>query len=458
MWKVRLLAIAIFLAGAGIGYFNYASEGALYRGKEVPGAALFSKYPFKLGLDLSGGVHLVYKADLSKVAQSDSKDAMEALRDVIERRVNLFGVAEPIVQTEESSQLLGGGERRLIVELPGVTNVSQAIAMIGATPTLEFKTERPDGQTKNILESQQKGERINEDPFASTGLTGRFLKNSRLDFDSTTREAMVSLEFNDEGTALFREITKSNVGKLVAIYLDGAPISAPVVREEIADGRAVISGNFTPEEAKTLVGRLNSGALPVPISLLSTESIGPSLGDKAIKAGVISGLYGLFLVAIFLMLWYRLPGLISILALGVYIVIMLALFKLIPITLSAAGIAGFILSIGMAVDANILIFERMKEELRSGSPLQSSLREGFARAWTSIRDSNISSMITAVILFWFGTSLIEGFALTFGLGVLVSMFSAITVSRVFLLTMGFKSDRPIIKFLFGSGFIPNSKS
>ncbi len=457
MWKIRLLAVIIFLAGASIGYFNYASEETLHSGKEIPGAALFSKYPFKLGLDLSGGAHLVYKADLSKVSGSDSKDAMEALRDVIERRVNLFGVAEPIVQTEESSQLLGGGEKRLIVELPGVTNVSQAIAMIGATPTLEFKTERPDGQTKNILESQQKGERINEDPFASTGLTGRFLKNSRLDFDSTTREAMVSLEFNDEGTALFREITKSNVGKLVAIYLDGAPISAPVVREEIADGKAVISGNFTPEEAKTLVGRLNSGALPVPISLLSTESIGPSLGDKAIKAGIVSGLYGLFLVAIFLMVWYRLPGLISILALGVYIVIMLALFKLIPITLSAAGIAGFILSIGMAVDANILIFERMKEELRSGSSLESSLREGFARAWTSIRDSNISSMITAVILFWFGTSLIEGFALTFGLGVLVSMFSAITVSRVFLLTMGFKSDRPIIKFLFGSGFIPNSK-
>ncbi len=457
MWKIRILALFIFLAGASIGYFNYASEGALHFGKSIPGAALFSKYPFKLGLDLSGGAHLVYKADLSKVPQSDSKDAMEALRDVIERRVNLFGVAEPIVQTEESSQLLGGGEKRLIVELPGVTNVSQAIAMIGATPTLEFKTERPDGQTKNILESQQKGERTNEDPFAPTGLTGRFLKSSRLDFDSTTREAMVSLEFNDEGTALFREITKSNIGKLVAIYLDGAPISAPVVREEIADGKAVISGNFTPEEAKTLVGRLNSGALPVPISLLSTESIGPSLGDKAIKAGIVSGLYGLFLVAIFLMVWYRLPGLISILALGVYIVIMLALFKLIPITLSAAGIAGFILSIGMAVDANILIFERMKEELRSGSPLESSLREGFARAWTSIRDSNISSMITAVILFWFGTSLIEGFALTFGLGVLVSMFSAITVSRVFLLTMGFKSDRPIIKFLFGSGFIPNSK-
>ncbi len=452
MWKVRFLALLVFLSGLGIGYFNYASEPTFLKDKEVPFKDALSKYPFKLGLDLKGGAHLVYKADLSKVAQSDHKDAMDALRDVIERRVNLFGVAEPVVQTEEGSQLVGSPEKRLIVELPGVTNVSQAIAMIGATPVLEFKIERPDGETKNIIESQQKGERTNEDPFAPTELTGRFLKNAKLDFDQTTREAMVSLEFNDEGAELFRKITKENIGKAVAIYLDGAPISAPVVREEIADGKAVISGNFTPEEAKTLVGRLNSGALPVPISLISTESIGPSLGEKAIRAGIASGLYGLLLVALFLVLWYRLPGLISVLALGVYVVIMLSLFKFIPITLTAAGIAGFILSIGMAVDANILIFERMKEELRGGSPLHSSLREGFARAWTSIRDSNISSMITAVILFWFGTSLIEGFALTFGLGVLVSMFSAITVSRIFLFSTDFKSERPAVKFLFGSGF------
>lgn len=453
MWKVRLLAFFMLLAGAGIGYFSYVSEPTLLKDKNLPGSSIFSEYSFKLGLDLKGGAHLVYKADLSKIAQSDHKDAMESLRDVIERRVNLFGVAEPVVQTEEGSQVLSAGEKRLIVELPGVTNVSQAIAMIGATPTLEFKTERSDGETKNILESQQKGERLNEDPFAPTGLTGRLLKNAKLDFDQTTREPMVSLEFNEEGTSLFKSITKDNVGKMVAIYLDGAPISAPIVREEIADGKAVISGNFTPEEAKTLVGRLNSGALPVPISLLSTESIGPSLGEKATKAGITSGLYGLFLVALFLVLWYRLPGLISILALGVYVVIMLALFKLIPITLTAAGIAGFILSIGMAVDANILIFERMKEELRNGSPLGSSLKEGFARAWTSIRDSNISSMITAVILFWFGTSLIEGFALTFGLGVLVSMFSAITVSRAFLFATGFKKENAVIKFMFGSGFL-----
>ncbi len=451
MWKTRFLALLLFLAGLSIGYFNYASEPAFLKDKKIPLSGGLSEYPFKLGLDLKGGAHLVYKADMSKVAQGDQKDAMESLRDVIERRVNLFGVAEPVVQTEEGSSLVGGDEKRLIVELPGVTNVSQAIAMIGATPVLEFKAERQDGETAKIIDSQQKGERLGEDPFVSTELTGRFLKNARLDFDQTTREPMVSVEFNDEGSELFRKITKDNIGKTVAIYLDGAPISIPVVREEIADGKAVISGNFTPEEAKTLVGRLNSGALPVPVNLLSTESIGPALGEKAIRAGVVSGLYGLLIVALFLVLWYRLPGLISVLALGVYVVIMLALFKLIPITLTAAGIAGFILSIGMAVDANILIFERMKEELRNGSPLNGAMKEGFARAWTSIRDSNISSMITAVILFWFGTSLVEGFALTFGLGVLVSMFSAITVSRIFLLALSGGKGGNVAKFLFGSG-------
>lgn len=442
MWKTRIVALLILIAGAGLGYFSYTTQ------KEG------ANFPFRLGLDLSGGTHLVYTTDVSAVPDGDVSDSLDALRDVIERRVNLFGVSEPLVQLQDA-----GGNHRLIVELPGVTNVDAAIALIGQTPLLEFKTERPNGETQAIIEAQQKGERLNEDPYAGTALTGRFLKRAQLEFVSPTggagvgvaSEPVVSIEWNDEGSALFAEITKANVGKTIAIYLDGAVISAPVVREEITGGSATISGSMNAQEAKELTGRLNAGALPVPISLLSTQTIGPALGEEATRAGVYSGIWGLVIVSLFLILWYRLPGLISVVALLVYVTIMLALFKLIPVTLTAAGIAAFILSIGMAVDANILIFERMKEELRVGKNVDTAMREGFARAWTSIRDSNISSMITAVILFWFGTSLIKGFALAFGLGVLVSMISAISITRTFLLSLGVVGEGKWARVFFGAG-------
>ena len=265
----------------------------------------------------------------------------------------------------------------------------------------------------------------------------------------------MGLQFNKNGGDLFAKITKENVDKTVAIYLDNSPISTPVVREEITNGKAEISGNFNPKEAKTLVGRLNSGALPVPIELIGTQSIGAPLGEKALAGGVKAGVIGLLLVALFLVIWYRLPGVIAVVALAIYVVIMLAIFKLIPITLTAAGIAGFILSVGMAVDANILVAERTKEELRRGREVSDAIREGFARAWFSIRDSNISSIITGVILFWFGTSLVQGFALTFVLGVLISMFSAITVTRTFLFSLGVTKKNPLVSFLFSSGFRKN---
>jgi len=234
--------------------------------------------------------------------------------------------------------------------------------------------------------------------FVSTELTGRYLQKATLVF-GTNNEPTVSLQFDDTGTKLFDEITKANVGKTVAIFLDGAPISTPVVREEIPNGQAVISGSFTPTEAKQLVGRLNSGALPVPITLLSTQTIGAILGDNAVNAGVKATIIGFLLVALFLILLYRLPGLVAVISLCIFISIILALFKLMPVTLTAAGIAGFIISIGVAVDANVLIFERIKEELRSGQSIKDATRLGFSRAWFSIRDSNISNFITAVILF-----------------------------------------------------------
>jgi preprotein translocase subunit SecD len=288
-------------------------------------------------------------------------------------------------------------------------------------------------------------------------LNGQYLESAQLVFAQGTNEPTVSLQFNAEGTKLFAQLTKANVGKVIAIYLDGQVISAPVVREAITDGTAVISGNFTPDQARSLVSSLNSGALPVPISLISTETVGATLGAQATHAGVMAAAIGFTIVGLFLLIWYRLPGLVAVIALALYTVITLVLYKLIPVTLSAAGIAGFIISIGMAVDANILIFERAREERLRGRSVSEALSAGFERAWTSIRDANISSIIIAFILFFFGSSLIKGFALTFGLGVIISLLSAITITRLFLQALPTPTDSKVGKFLFSSGFSSNPR-
>jgi len=376
--------------------------------------------PFRLGLDLLGGTHLVYQADLSK--SNNKSDAMQGVRDVIERRVNYFGVAEPLVQIS--------GTDRLIVELAGISDVSQAIKLIGQTPFLEFKETKADTQV--ILDAQQKGQRLNEDPFQSTGLDGSYLKRATVTFGQQTYEPQVSLELTDAGAKLFAAITKKNLGKVVAIYLDGAPIEIPVVRSEITDGKAIISGKFTPDQAKTLATRLNSGALPVPITLISQQTIGASLGAESLSKSLKAGVYGLILVVLFMILFYRLPGMVSVIALGVYVLIVLAIYKLIPVTLTLAGIAGFILSLGMAVDANVLIFARMREELHAGKTLNASMHEGFSRAWLSVRDSHVTTLIGAFVLYAFTTSIVKGFALTLGIGVLTSLFTATVVTRMFL--------------------------
>lgn len=452
MWKKRLLALLVLVLGVGIAYFVYSSE--MHARAKTDGPVFVEKFPFKLGLDLSGGSHLVYRADVQAVEEGAVADAMSSLRDVIERRINIFGVSEPVVQVEKSR--FANGEQRLIVDLPGVTDIDQAIAMIGQTPLLEFKTENPNPEPAEVVVGPDGTVDLGSVDFSkqytNTELTGRYLSKAVLEFDPNTAQPVVSLIFNAEGAKLFQEITKANVGKTVAIFLDGAPISTPTVQQEIAGGRAQITGNFNPQEAKQLVGRLNSGALPVPIELLSTQTIGPSLGEEAVHAGVKAGFVGFLLIALFLVLWYRLPGVISVLALALYVAITLALYKLIPVTLTAAGIAGFIISIGIAVDANVLIFERIKEEVRGGRTISDAIQAGFSRAWFSIRDSNISTLITSAILFWFGTSLIKGFALTLGLGVVISLFSAIVVSRLFLFAIGVEKTNAITSFLFGSGF------
>src|SRR3989344_5773433 len=263
----RILALIILILAAGIGFFVYKSG---------------ASHPFRLGLDLSGGSHLVYKAYVSQVVSGQVSDSMDALRDVIERRVNLFGVSEPVVQVQGGG-FISQGEHQLIVDLPGVTDLEKAIEMIGQTPLLEFKVEAPAGTPQKATVDEEGKIVLDVDSqFISTELTGRYLKKASLEFDPNTREPMISLQFDDTGTTLFAEITKENVGKIVAIYLDGAPISTPVVREEIPSGQAIISGSFTPTEAKQLVGRLNSGALPVPITLLSKQTIGATLGGSAV--------------------------------------------------------------------------------------------------------------------------------------------------------------------------------
>lgn len=375
-------------------------------------------FPYKLGLDLQGGVHLVYEGDLAGLSPEDKKDAMASVRDVIERRVNAFGVAEPVVQIS--------GESRLIVELAGVKDVDDAIREIGLTPFLEFRIENP-GFKRLEDEAVDLNER-----FSPTGLSGKHLKKSDIVFDPQSNQPQITLQFNKEGEELFAQITRENIGRPVAIFLDEQIISAPIVQQEIKSGQAVITGNFTIEDAKELAGRLNAGALPVPIKLIQQQSIGATLGNSSIQKSLTAGLIGLLAVAVFMIVYYRLFGFFAVFALLIYAILNLAVFKLIPVTLTLAGMAGFILSVGIAVDANILIFERTKEELRRGREYKKAVSEGFKRAWTAIRDSNVSTLITVFILGYFGTSLIRGFAITLGIGILLSMFTALTVTRTFI--------------------------
>lgn len=450
MIKHKAFSVAIILVFTLVGFFVYKSDRV-----NPESSPKLSKYAFKLGLDLNGGTELTYKADVSKV-KGDVDDAMASLRDVIERRVNLFGVSEPVVQVENPSSFSSVSEHRLLVALPGVTDINKAVELIGKTPKLEFKLVRPEAQKFTEEELKTKTQ---EELFISTGLDGQLFSKADLQFTNAgsgqlAGQAVVAVTFNSEGKDLFAKITRENKGQVLAIFLDGVVISSPVIREEITDGKAVISGGFTPEEARSLVRDLNYGALPVPVELVSTQTIGASLGENAKTSGVKAGMLGFALVVVFLIIWYRLPGVVASISLIIYIIISLAVFKLIPVTLTAAGIAGFILSIGMAVDANVLIFERMKEEIKKGKSIHDSLHEGFSRAWLSIRDSNISSIITSVILFWLGTSAIKGFALTLGIGVLVSMFTAISISRTFLFAIAPKSTNSpskLSKLLFSNG-------
>ncbi|MFO0702611.1 MAG: protein translocase subunit SecD [Candidatus Andersenbacteria bacterium] len=321
----------------------------------------------RLGLDLQGGSELVYEADLSQTKAADKTEAIGGARDVIERRVNAFGVSEPLVQVE--------GANRIVVELPGVTDLNKAVEQIGKTPFLEFKEVNPNAPA-NATPDQQ---------FTSTGLTGAQFERADVSFDQAGAPSIL-LNFNDEGKKLFAEITKRNIGKPVAIYLDGQLLSAPTVQQEITAGQATITGKFTIDEAKNLKANLNEGALPVPIKLVSQANVGASLGQESIEKSLFAGVVGLLGVIIFMLLYYRLPGLVSTFALLLYSAIIVVVYKVFGITLTLSGLAGFFLSIGIAVDANVLIFERVREALREGLDSVAAVEDGFAHAWTSIRD------------------------------------------------------------------------
>lgn len=650
-WGIRIAAIALLISTVLIGFYDFPAvwnRGAqAVEAKTGWGLPTMEEEGFRLGLDLQGGTHLIYEADMSEIPEEDRDEALEGVRDVIERRVNAFGVSEPVVQTTTT-----GGTYRVIIELAGVLDVSEAISLIGETPVLEFKTvgetlqrdpteeelalldeinaeeeaaaqevlnlalagrnfdelvaeysiDSNKEETKGIVENistdarflgeyalliEEKGlypgqiynntfidesdisvfkylnqgesaemelshilicyagttgctstlpeidasiqmstildqitpenfaelaqqystgpsgpdggylgwgkstdyvtafglaaaglevgeisdvvktefgyhviyksdERVtpaytiqrvameftdiydivpDAEPWENTELSGKHLESSVVEFDYNTGEPYVTLNFNPEGGDLFAALTEENIGLPIAIFLDGEAISTPTVQAAIYGGRAVITGDFTVEEAKLLAQRLNAGALPVPIELLSQQTVGPTLGAISLEKSISAALFGFALVALYMILIYRFTGFIAVMALFLFAFLNLAAYRIFGVTITLAGIAGFVLSLGIAVDANVLIIERFKEEYAAGRDFLSAADEAVKRAWTAIRDGNLTTLIAAAILYWFSSSFIRGFALTLSIGVILSMFTAITVTRAYLHTV-----------------------
>lgn len=446
---LRMFFFVIFILGFTLAYnLPPIKINQTIFGKKIDtigGYSLLGKnMELKRGLDLQGGVQLTLQADMKGIEEKDRQAALDSARNIIDRRVNLYGVSEPVVQSAKS-----GNDYRVIVELPGISDMNQALELVGRTAKLEFR--EPDTSTESAERVMQEAtasamfqsldastaaqlrDYIAAQPrFKSTSLTGKELKRATVTFDPNTNEPQVNLEFKPEGSKMFADLTTKYLGQQIAIYLDEDQVSAPNVNVPITNGSAVISGGFTVPQAQQLATQLNAGALPVPIQVIEQRTIGATLGNESVEKSVIAGAIGIGLVMVFMILLYGFNGLLASIALILYALISLFLFRLIPVTLTLAGIAGFILSVGMALDANILIFERMREEIRWGKSKKEALRLGFDRAWMSIRDSNVSSLITCVILYSFGTGMVRGFALTLAIGIFVSLFTAITASKTLL--------------------------
>ena len=380
----------------------------------VISVAIICTRPASLGLDLVGGSRIVLEAQTTETIPTITQDMMDGLKSAIENRVNALGVSETSVQQM--------GDKRLLIEIPNVSDPKLAREFLGETAELEFK--------KPVLNDQG-----NIVDWISSGLTGDDLNKAEV--QPNGRNWAVGLDFNVKGAAKFAALTREFRGSQIAIYFNGDNISAPRVNDEITGGKAQITGDFTYDEAKKMVDLLNAGALPVPAKIMEENTVGPTLGADSLHKSMVAGIIGLGAVMLFMVFWYRVPGLIADIALVIYSLIVFAIFLTVPVTLTLAGIAGFILSIGMAVDANILIFERTKEELKAGRTLFTAINAGFDRAFTSIFDSNMSTIITCAILYFLGSNIVKGFALTLAIGVIISMFSAITVTKNFMhLTFG----------------------
>lgn len=376
----------------------------------------------KQGLDLKGGIEVTLQADMGQIPVAERSDALVGAREVIARRVDLYGVAESTVKTVVSND-----NYRILVALPGVNNPDEALSLIGQTARLDFREYTGTSSATTTLD------------LSPTGLSGNDLKKATVSFDNQTGKPQVSLEFTTDGAKKFGEITSRNVGKQVWILLDDMILTDPVVSTPILDGAAVITGDYTVEQAKNMVITLNAGALPVPITVVKQQNVAPSLGEGSVQASLRAGAVGLGLVALFMVLNYGGLGAVAVIGLLIYGLITLALYKLIPVTLTLPGLAGFILSIGMAVDSNILVFERMKEEMRKGHDRVTSMESGFGKAWDSIKDANVATLITTFILFnpleWSflnSSGMVRGFALTLFLGIVVSLFTGLFVTRTLL--------------------------
>ncbi len=412
---------------------------------------------FEQGMELQGGAYLLYEADLSDIPSGERAQRMEGLRGIIERRIDLYGIAEHSVQVR--------GER-LAVEIPGAHDLEEAIEIIGETPFLDFREvseEKRQAQEEKWEEIEEhlgksqweieeedlqalEGEVENwdivlEDPYERTDLTGEHLDDASVRVDQMTQEPIIMLDFNEEGRRLFAEITSRNVGEPLATFLDGEMLQEATVQEEITEGEAQITGQFSVEEAYETARDLRIGALPVPIELVTQQSIGPTLGEEALELSIEAGIYGFLIVAVFMVAVYKLPGLASILSLSVYMLLVAFLFKYIPVTLTLSGIAGFLLSVGMAIDANILVLSRMREEMKKGKTIRESIEEGYLKAWSSIRDGNFTTLMVAIILFFITTSFVRGFAITLILGLVTSLFCAMVITRIFLSFLEDKTSR-----------------
>jgi len=403
-----------------------------------PGNGIFGRNEFTLGLDLKGGSHLVYQIDLSKKdpAQSDA-DVIEAVKQKIERRVNAYGVTEPIIQTINNER-----GSFVLVQLPGVTDVDQAIKLIGQTAELDFREEVLDANGNPVKDADGNPEWVVAKAKGSDGqereLTGKYLKpNAQVILESQTNKPEVAFEWNSEGAVLFEQITQRNLQKPLGIFLDNQLISAPTVQAVIKE-KGVITG-LNLEEARTLAIQLNSGSLDVPLTLVERRDIGATLGEDSLKKSLEAGIIGAAMVIIFMIAYYRFSGLMACLALIVYVVLNLAIFKLIPVVLTLPGIAGFLVSVGMGVDGNVLVAERLKEELRRGRTLGAAIEEGFRQSWSAILDANVTVIIACVVLYWlgntFGNFLVLGFAVTLFIGTVLSMFTQVVVTRTFLRTI-----------------------